>query len=258
MSLKERNDSAANDSTVLAYYHQSLRLSSTNDEYALGWLLINIGRSYNSLHQPDTALSFLFQAKTKLESLPLETLGSHTLVIAYNAIAESYIQKADFTKALNILEKAEGLDKFVVGPLRREFLDTYQLFQDIYRIQKNFAQVRQYQKQYKIIQDQLANIKAQARIVQLESQVQVKNQEKHLLEMRHLELKGMDRFAKTILIPAFLLLFLSLIFIVWRQVKQDRRIRRYQIMIMACLPHFDFDERRKGKNKNEEDEKEPE
>jgi tetratricopeptide (TPR) repeat protein len=251
--LKERNDSTANDSTILAYYQQALRLSSPDDEYALGWLLGNIGRSYNRLHQPDSGLTFLRRAQTKLAGVPLETLEVHTLVAVYNAIAESYIQKADFTKALQILEKAEGLNKVIIGPSRKEFLDTYQLFQDIYRVQKKPAPVRYYREIYELIRAQLANIETQARIVQLERQVQVKNQEKHLLEMRRLELEGIDRFAKTILIPVSLLLFLSLIFIVWRQVKQDRRIRKYQIMIMACLPHFDFDERRKEKNKNKEE-----
>jgi|GEM_PF-1730906 len=253
LKLASPNDSTANDSTILGHYQQALRLSSTDDGYALGLLLCNIGRSYNRLHQPDSGLAFLLQAQNKLASVPLKGY-SHILVSVYNDLADSYIQKADFKKAIKTLEKAEELDKLVTGLFRKRFLDTYQLFQDIHRIQKNFAQVRQYQKQYQVIEAEVS------RILQLESQVQVKNQEKHLSEMKRLELEGMDHFAKTILIPGCVLLFLLLIFIIWRQVKQDRRIRRYQIMIMSWLPDFDFDERRNEKNKNgkNKDEEEPE
>jgi tetratricopeptide (TPR) repeat protein len=244
LKLDSPNDSTANDSTVLAYYQQALRLSSTDDEQALGWLLGNIGRAYNRLHQPDSGLTFLLNSKTKLESLPLEKLESHTLVNVYNGIADSYIQKADFKKAIETLEKAEGLDKFVTGLFRKEFLDTYQLFQDIYTVQKNTAQVNHYQKKYQGIQSELANIKIVAENVQLRSQVRVKDLQNFLSWKRERALEGMDRFAKTILIPVSLLLFVLLIFIFWRQVKQDRRIRRYQILVMSLLPDFDFDERR--------------
>ena len=78
------------------------------------------------------------------------------------------------------------------------------------------------------------------------------------VDKRKLEIEGIDRFAKTILIPVCVLLFLSLIFIVWRQVKQDRIMRRYQIMIMALLPHFDFDERREEQKRNEKKKKKEE
>jgi len=234
----------SNDSTALAYYQQSLRLSSTDDGYGLGWLLGNIGRSYNRLHQPDSGLTFLLRAQTKLAGVPLETLEVHTLVAVYNGIATSYIQKADFTKAIKMLEKAEGLDKFVTGPFRKEFLDTYQLFQSAYSSQKNTTLVRHYQKKYQGIQAQLAHIKTMAEIVQLRNQVQVKNQEKFLLQQRERELEGMYRFMKTILIPVCVLLCLLLIIGGWRHVKQNRRIKMYRRVLRAAIPkgHFEIDD----------------
>jgi tetratricopeptide (TPR) repeat protein len=234
--LKESNDSTANDSTILAYYQQALRLSSTDDAYGLGWLLSNIGRSYNRLHRPDTALTFLLQAKTKVESLPVETLESHTLVNVYNGMANSYIQKADFARAIEVLQKAEGLDQVVTGSFREEFLDTYQLFQDIYTAQKKPAQVRHYKERYELIQAQLAHIKNLAEIVQLRSQVQVKNQENFLLWKTRVEMERMYNLVKMILIPLCLLLIIG----GWRHYKQSRMMKIYNNVLINALPGFDF------------------
>jgi tetratricopeptide (TPR) repeat protein len=234
--LKESGDSTANDSTILAYYQQALRLSSTGDEYALGWLLGNIGRSYNSLHQPDSGLGFLLQAKTKLENLPLETQRKHTLIGVYNGIAESYIQKLDFTRALIMLEKAERLDQVVTGSFREEFLDTYQLFQDIYTAQKKPAQVNHYQKKHQGIQAELANIAIVAENVQLKAQVQVKNQENFFLWQTRVEMERMYNLMQIILIPVCLLLIIG----GWRHYKQSRMMKIYNTVLINALPGFDF------------------
>jgi len=238
--LKESNDSKASDSTVLAYYQQALRLSSTDDGYALGLLLGNIGRSYNRLHQPDSGLAFLRRSETILTTVPLETLKIHTLVGVYNGIADSYIQKVEFGRAIEMLEKAERLDKLVTGPFRREFLDTYQLFQSVYSIQKNTTQVRHYQKKYQAIQAQLAHIKNLAEIVQLRSQVQVKNLEKSMVEKRQREIESMNNFMTMLVIPTSL----ALILICWRHVKQNRRIKMYRRVLRAAIPkgHFEIDD----------------
>jgi len=244
--LKESNDSTANDSTILAYYQQALRLSSTDDAYGLAVLLGNIGRSYNRLHRPDTALTFLLQAKTKIESVPQETLESHTLVNVYNGMANSYIQKAEYPRAIEILKRAEGLDQVVRGPFREEFLDTYQLFQDIYTAQKKPAQVRQYQKKHQGIQAELAHIENLAEIVQLRSQVQVKNQENFFLWKTRVEMERMNHLMRMILIPTCLLLIIG----GWRHYKQSKMNRIYETVLMNGMPHFKFDERENDKDED--------
>jgi tetratricopeptide (TPR) repeat protein len=241
--LKASQDSTANGSTILAYYQQALRLSSTGDEYALGWLLGNIGRSYNRLHRPDSGLVFLLQAQTKLESLPQETLESHTLVGVYNGMADSYIQRADFTTATEMLQKAEALDKVVVGMFREEFLDTYQLFQDVYTAQKKPAQVSHYQKKHQGIKAELVNIENLAEIVRLRSQVQVKSQEKGLVEDRERELKRRYSLGKMILIPVLFVLIYVLIFISWRHYKLSKMNRIYGTIVKAMVgDRFKFDD----------------
>lgn len=222
-------------SNSLAYYQQSLRLSSTDDQYGIGWLEGNIGRMYNKLHQPDSALTFLLRAKTKLENTSRE---KHTLVAVYNAIAESYTQKSDFPKAIEILEKAETLDKAVTGLFRKELADTYKLFQAVYKSQHNTAQVRHYQNKYQIVQEQLTNIKAQARIVQLESQGKVKDVEIAIAEERHQE--TIIKYSQTRI--GLVVLCSILILLVWVIIVMYKKVRKYRNVALSILPEYGSDE----------------
>jgi hypothetical protein len=162
----------------------------------------------------------------------------------YNAIADSYIQKADWVRAIAVLQKAEGLDRFVVGPFRKEFLDTYQLFQSAYSGQRNSTRVRHYQSHYQVVKAQLDNIENLARIVKLEKQLQVKDQKEFLVWERQRDMQARYNYLKVILIPACLLL----IILIWLSIKQSKIIRIYKRVLLHGMPDFDFDERKKLKN----------
>jgi tetratricopeptide (TPR) repeat protein len=157
-------------------------VQSSNDGYAIGWLNGSIGITYNSLNKTDSAVFFLSKAQDHLELLPDE---KQSLVLVYNNMAEAYQRKKEWSHAIYVLEKAEGIENQVTGKLRKVYLDTYQLFQSVYSRQKNTAQVKHYQRKYQVIQAQLDHIENLAEIVQLRNQVKVKDQQNFLSEQRH-------------------------------------------------------------------------
>ncbi len=227
---------------ILGYYEKALKTTqSSNDGYAIGWLHCNIGRAYNSLNKADSALFFLSKAKNYLELLPGR---KRSLVVVYNAMAEAHRSKKEWKQAIQVLEKAERLENQVTGKLREVYLETYQLFRDIYKAQHNPAQVRNYQKKYQGIQAELVKITVLAENVQLKNQVEVKNLEQFFLWKTYREMERMYDLMQMVLIPMCLMLIIG----GWRHYKQSKMNRIYQNLLMDGMPHFKFDERESDKD----------
>jgi len=244
---ESKEDQPKDDRKILGYYKKALQIvQSSNDGYAIGWINCNIGRTYNTLNKADSALLFLSKAQDHLDLLPGE---KQSLVVVYNSMAEAYQRKKEWKQAIQVLEKAERIENQVTGKFKEVYQDTYQLFQDIYAAQRNTAQVKHYQRKYQAIQSELAYIKEQAEIVQLRTQVQVKDLQNFLSWQRQHYLEGMNSFMKMILVPVCLLL----VVVIWLYIKQSKMKRIYETVIMNGMPHFDFDERKKKKT-DEKDE----
>lgn len=160
---------------ALKYYNTALKIrKEIIDNYGIGVSLNNIGVIYFKKKDYTKALSYFFKALNTREELGHFAGITATLTL----IGQTYAEMNNITNATNYLNKA--LEFAIQEGLNERRLNIYEIFYDMYSINKNFEKAFFYQQKYMLLKDSIFSEEKLAQIEEIEERYQKEKNQKEI------------------------------------------------------------------------------